>query len=320
MIKRKTEEAMEILAALGLPAPQRNERSALVLLALLDLKPSQNWAEVQSPLMGITPIMDWMREHYKKEYAPNSRETIRRQTIHQFVDAAIALRNPDNPQRPVNSGANVYQIAPPLLHALRRYGTETWETDLATFMARQPSLASRYARERDMHMVPIAVPGGGQVRLTPGVHSELIRDVIQSFGPRFVPGATLLYAGDTGAKHGLHDREGLIDLGVNTDDHGKMPDVILYDHVRDWLLLIEAVTSHGPVDPKRHGELAALFEDASAGLVYVTAFPNRALMSRYVGEIAWETEVWCSSDPTHLIHFNGVRFLGPYDSPNRNMK
>jgi hypothetical protein len=73
------------------------------------------------------------------------------------------------------------------------------------------------------------------------------------------------------------------------------------------------VTSHGPVDGKRHAELARLFSGSTAGLVYVTAFPNRAIMGRYLGEIAWETEVWVADAPSHLIHFNGERFLGPYE-------
>ena len=81
-----------------------------------------------------------------------------------------------------------------------------------------------------------------------------------------------------------------------------------------WLVLIEAVTSHGPVDGKRRGELARLFGESSAPLVYVTTFLNRQAMMRYLPEIAWETEVWCASDPTHLIHFNGERYLGPYQS------
>lgn len=78
---------------------------------------------------------------------------------------------------------------------------------------------------------------------------------------------------------------------------------------------MEAVTSHGPVDGKRHDELANLFAGSKAGLVYVTAFPNRAVMGRYLSEIAWETEVWAADAPSHLIHFNGERFLGPYHAP-----
>jgi hypothetical protein len=32
----------------------------------------------------------------------------------------------------------------------------------------------------------------------------------------------------------------------------------------------------------------------------------------HLGEIAWETEAWVSDAPSHLIHFNGERLLGPY--------
>ena len=78
-------------SSLGLPRAQQNERSALCLLALLNLTPRKKWKMAETPLIGITPIMDWAREHYQKEYAPNTRETVRRQTMHQFVDAGIAL-------------------------------------------------------------------------------------------------------------------------------------------------------------------------------------------------------------------------------------
>ncbi len=129
---------------------------------------------------------------------------------------------------------------------------------------------------------------------------------------RFAPGSALVYAGDTGDKWGYFDQPLLENLGVIVDGHGKMPDVVLRFTEKNWLLLVEAVTSHGPVDGKRHEELANLFRSAKAGLVYVTAFPSRSIMARYLGEIAWETEVWCADAPTHLIHFNGPRFLGPY--------
>jgi hypothetical protein len=123
----------------------------------------------------------------------------------------------------------------------------------------------------------------------------------------------LVYAGDTGDKMGYFDAPLLAGLGVAVDSHGKMPDVVLHFTRKNWLLLVESVTSHGPVDGKRHVELAKLFKDSKAGLVYVTAFPNRTLMGRYLSEIAWETEVWVADAPSHLIHFNGVRFLGPYE-------
>ncbi len=30
---------------------------------------------------------------------------------------------------------------------------------------------------------------------------------------------------------------------------------------------------------------------------------------RHVDDIAWETEVWVSEIPNHMIHFNGDKFL-----------
>ena len=101
-------------------------------------------------------------------------------------------------------------------------------------------------------------------------------------------------------------------LGITVDEHGKMPDVIVHMPDRDWLFIIEAVTSHGPIGLKRHNELKALFANSTAGLVFVTAFETRRVMGQYLAQIAWETEVWVAESPSHLIHFDGERFLGPY--------
>lgn len=306
------EAAHQIIIALGLPRAQQNERSALSLLALLNLTPGKAWADAENPLVGITPIMDWAREHYGKEYAPNTRETFRRQTMHQFCDAGIALYNPDKPDRPVNSPKAVYQIEPAALALLRTFGTSAWHDSLTAYLAERETLVARYAKEREQNRIPVEIAPGKEITLSPGEHSELIRAIIEDFAPRFAPGSVLVYAGDTGDKWGYFDAPLLAGLGVDVDSHGKMPDVVLHFTAKNWLLLVESVTSHGPVDGKRHAELAKLFAGSTAGLVYVTAFPNRAIMGRYLGEIAWETEVWVADAPSHLIHFNGVRFLGPY--------
>lgn len=309
------DNALKILTSLGMPRRQQNERSALCLLALLDLGPGRKWTKARTPLMGITPMMDWIRDHYKKTYAPNTRETVRRQTMHQFVAAGIALYNPDKPDRPVNSPSAVYQIEPSALALLRTFDTKAWSTNLAAYLAKRQTLAARYAHEREQNLIPVQIAPGKEITLSPGEHNELIRAIIEDFGARFVPGGVLIYAGDTGDKWGYFDAVLLSKLDVSVDAHGKMPDVVLFYPQRNWLLLIESVTSHGPVDSKRHAELSRLFANTTAGIVYVTAFPNRAIMSRYLGEIAWETEVWVADAPSHLIHFNGERFLGPYTPP-----
>ncbi|RFA32683.1 BsuBI/PstI family type II restriction endonuclease [Alkalilimnicola ehrlichii] len=308
------EAARKTIISLGLPRAQQNERSALCLLALLNLTPGKRWTDAESPLMGITPIMDWAKEHYGKEYAPNTRETIRRQTMHQFCDAGLALYNPDEPGRPVNSPKAVYQIEPTALALLRTFGTPAWHNKLTAYLAERETLIARYAKEREQNRIPVEIAPGKEITLSPGEHSELIRAIIEDFAPRFAQGSALVYAGDTGDKWGYFDAPLLANLGVKVDSHGKMPDVVLHYTAKNWLLLVESVTSHGPVDGKRHAELATLFAGSTAGLVYVTAFPNRAVMGRYLGDIAWETEVWVADAPSHLIHFNGERFLGPYNT------
>lgn len=310
--KALLKEALTILNELGLPRDQQNERSAFSLLALLDLSPEKRWADAGSPMLGITPIMDWMSRHYDKDYKPNTRETVRRQTMHQFVEAGLAVYNPDKPDRPVNSPHAVYQISPEALALLKGYGTENWSEMLTRFLHDHPALARLYASPREVAQIPVHTAAGKVLSLSPGKHSELIKAIIEDFGSRFVPGGLLIYVGDTGEKWQFFDKKVLGDLGVIINEHGKMPDVILYCQKRNWLILAEAVTSHGPVDGKRHDELSALFKTSVAGLVYLTAFPDRATMGHYLGKIAWETEVWVADAPSHLIHFNGSRFLGPY--------
>ncbi len=311
--KQKIDDALEILKALGMPRGQQNERSALTLLALLDLRPEMPWAEAGDPLMGITPIMDFCRDHYGRQYAPNTRETFRRQTMHQFVDAGLAVPNPDDPSRPVNSPKFCYQIEPTALKLLRVYGTPAWADNLKTYLRSVETLKQRYARARELKMVPVTLAEGQEVYLTPGAHSKLVKAIVDEFAPRFVPGGYVIYVGDTGDKWRYFDEGALRALGVTVDVHGKMPDVVIHHVEKDWLVLIEAVTSHGPVNAKRREELAALFQGARSGLVYVTAFLTRSDMARYIGDISWETEVWVQEAGTHLIHFDGKRFLGPYD-------
>lgn len=309
------EAALQILASLGLPRAQHNERSALCLLALLNLTPGKPWKKAENPLLGVTPIMNWARAHYGKDYAPNTRERVRRQTLHQFMAAGLVLYNPDLPSRSVNSPKAVYQIEPAALALLRTFGTRKWYAHLSAYLAGRETLADRYAKEREQHRIPVEIVPGQQITLSPGEHSTLTRAIIEDFAPRFAPGSVLVYVGDTGEKWAYFDAVRLAELGVEVDSHGKMPDVVLHDTARNWLLLVESVTSHGPVDGKRHAELSSLFAKSTAGLVYVTAFPNRSVMSRYLNELAWETEVWVADAASHLIHFNGERFLGPYATP-----
>src|SRR5258707_8639957 len=107
--QQRIEEAIRVLSDLDMPRGQQNERSALTLLAILDLQHNKDWKNSSNPLMGITPIMNWARDHYGKNWQPNTRESVRRRTIHQLMQAAVVLQNPDT-KRSTNSPDTVYQI------------------------------------------------------------------------------------------------------------------------------------------------------------------------------------------------------------------
>ncbi|HEY7034641.1 MAG TPA: BsuBI/PstI family type II restriction endonuclease [Thermomicrobiales bacterium] len=307
----KIEDAQTMLRALGLPTRQHNRMSALTLLAIVDVKPDDPWSAARSRLIGIDSIRQWMARHYGVEYAPNTRETIRRQAVHYFMQASVVQRNPDNPNRSTNDKNNVYGVTPDALQVIVSFASPQWEDELELFRSKHGALAERYAARVTSDRVPVVVDGKPYT-LSPGRHNRLQAAVITDFAPRFAPGAHVLYIGDTADKDLVLKTEQLAELGIPANQHDKLPDIILYDPSRDWLFLVEAVTSHGPVSPKRHEELSIMAAECRAGLIFITAFPDGRTFRRQAADIAWRTDVWIATDPEHLIHFDGERFLGPY--------
>jgi len=313
----KIDEAIGIIAALGFPKAQQNERSALSLLALIQLQEKGSWQKLLEPMLGVRAILDFCRNDYKKPYAENSRESFRKETLHQFVAGGLALQNPDDPARSPNSPKWCYQISPEAKALLETFGTKSWESALKKYLATVETLADRYKKARDMNLVPCTMPDGKDLQLSPGEHSELIRNIIEQFAPRFAPGGKVVYIGDTGNKGVVFDEASLAALGIVLHERGKMPDVVIHDTKHNWLLLIESVTSVGPMDGKRHAELTELLKHSKAGLVFITAFPDRARMGKFLPVLAWETEVWIADHPDHLIHFNGDRYMGPHTTDKK---
>jgi type II restriction enzyme len=308
----KVREAVALLEALGMDPERTNPRSALTFMALLHMRPDDPWGEASAPMLGTRALMNWMRDEYDQDYAPNTRETIRRYTLHQFVAAGLVVENPDQPDRPVNSPRWCYQVTSQALEVVRTFGQPSFAATLAAYKEALPGLVAQYAEAREMIRIPVTLPDGRPFSLSPGGQNVLIKEMLEQFCSRFVPGGHVLYVGDADQKWALFEEHALAALGVSVGQHGKMPDLVVHQPHKDWLLLMEAASSHGPVDQTRKSELADLFRDSTAGLVFVSCFPDRAQMRKYLASIAWETEVWCAVDPTHLIHFNGERFLGPH--------
>ena len=310
--EKMLQEAKLILAALGLPKQQQNRISCLTLIALCRLPYSSSWDNAKAESLTLSKgIMTHVVDVLNAKYAQNSRENFRRKVLHQLVQAGLALYNPDNPHLPTNSQDYHYRISPEALEAIKKYGTSDWEALKQSFLAKKGSLILKHSSERQLARVPVTLPDGRVVSLSPGEHNRVQAAIIDEFASRFAASSVVLYLADTEKKALIFEAAQMEALGIPLNQHGKMPDVVLYDPKKNWLFLVEAVTSHGPMSPKRLAELKEMLKGCSAGFVFVSAFLSLKDFKKYATQIAWDTEVWLVDTPDHMLHLNGDRFLGP---------
>jgi len=307
----KINEAINILKALGLPKAQQNERSALTLLALIDLKETAPWSEAKYRIIKIHDILVFIGKYYNKQYAENTRETIRRQTLHQLEQAGVVSKNPDNPLRPTNSPKTVYAISDIALKTIQNYNTASWPPSVQMFIKIKGKLIEKYSKKKINNLIKFKV-NKHLLDFSPGKHNQLQAEIIEEFLPRFCPNARVLYVGDSAGKLKYTDDKLLKKLNIPITRHNKLPDIVLYDIQKDCLFLIEAVTSHGPVSPKRQIELEEALKLCNSKRIYISAFPDFAEFKKHIGNVSWETEVWISNNPDHMIHLNGIKFLTIY--------
>ena len=302
----KKKEAKTILACLGMPPRQQGDMCCHVLLALLSLPPKGPWSDASNEWQRIHDIIGFLRGHYRVAYAENSRETIRKEAMHPFRDAALIEDN----GTATNAPNYRYRITDEALALCRSFGTDAWKTCLSGFLSRHQSLKDLYASKKRVEKLPVVVDGI-PLSLSRGGHNKLQKAVIEEFAPRFAPHSRCLYLGDTADRDLVKDESRLHALGFTITDHDKMPDIVFHREDRNWLYFVECVTSGGPMSPQRLLELSAMTGGTEAGKIYVTAFPDFATYRKFADKLAWETEVWIADMPDHMVHLNGDRFLGP---------
>ncbi len=308
----KINEAKDILEQIGMPKAQQNEISALTLLALCGISKRAAWTSANRHSVTVTKgVMTFIKENYNKNYAPNTRETFRRQVLHQFVQGRVADYNPDEPDLPTNSPRAHYAISEAALKVAQSYKTKGFKKEVKEFKRTQGCLIETYIKARNERTVPVTLPDGKEFHLSPGKHNQVQVAIIECFAPRFIQEPQVLYIGDTAKKNLFIDNDAFVKINMTVTDHDKLPDVVILDSKRNWLFLIEAVTSHGPMNPKRIFELQEMFKACKTGLVFVSAFPDFSEFKRHSNDISWETEVWVAEAPDHMIHYNGDKFLGP---------
>jgi DNA-cytosine methyltransferase len=319
-IKKVINEALYILNSLGIPfedmTERRLEKMGMAFLAVVDVKHGDQWKEAKQSDGGWAPqtrqIIEYINQYFEEAISSGSYDDIRRKDLKLLTVAGIVERSANAPNAATNNPTRGYALNPQYSFIVRSFGSGGWEDDIDELLAETGTLRDRLSGIREIDTISVSIPGGKKLSFSPGEHNDLQKAVIEDFLPRYGFGAELLYVGDTANKFLLLEKEKLNKLSFFELSHDALPDVIAYSHSKNWLFLIEAVHSSGPVSSVRLEELKQLTKECSAGIVYVTAFLDRATFRKFAPDIAWETEVWIADAPDHLIHFNGDKFLGPY--------
>ena len=305
----KLDDAKEILKDCGMPVQQQNDISAYTLLTLAEVEPDMEWEQATNSWKRIHDVLEFTSEKYEKSYAENTRETIRKNCMHQFREGAIVEDN----GKATNSPNYRYRITCETLELIQSYNSGAYVERLSAYLKEKETLVEKYASKKQMEMMPVKI-NHEELNFSPGKHNELQKAIIEEFAPRFAPNAECLYVGDTIKKDLIKNVKKLSSLGFEITLHDKMPDVVLYCEDKNWIYFIEAVTSVGPMSPQRIIEIEEMTKEVSAGKIYVTAFPDFSAYKKFSEDLAWETEVWLSELPDHMIHLNGDKFMGPREN------
>lgn len=302
----KVEEAREFLKRVGMPKAQWADICCYALLAMADMKPDMSWKEASNEWVRIHDIIQFSNTFYGTTYAENSREAFRKQALHRFRTAALVEDN----GKATNSPNYRYRLTEETLKTLKTFQSVEWQISLNCFLMHHEKLMDIYASKKKMTMMPVKI-NGADFKLSAGEHNELQKAIIEEFAPRFAPNSECLYVGDTTEKDLVKNVDKLTELGIQITLHDKMPDVVLYRADKNWIYFVEAVTSVGPMDPKRILEITEMTKNVTAGKIFVTAFGDFKMYKRFAETLAWETEVWIAEMPEHMIHLDGDKFLDP---------
>lgn len=312
-------EALDLLHQLGLPmhnTARRLERMSIAFLAVANIKSMDDWANIVSKIQNhhlkTRDIIEFMNTHFEEDISRGSYDDIRRKDLKLLLEADVIVHT--EPATARNNPNRAYMLSPVFVELIQHYKTTKWSKLLSKFMSTRTKLVDELSTSRDIPLIPVNISADIEILFSPGEHNQLQKAIIEQFLPRYGYGAEVLYVGDTTNKYLFLEEERLRKLQFFEIGHGELPDIVAYSSTRNWLYLIEAVHTSGPITQLRLRNLKRLAKNCTAELIFITAFLNRTTFRKFVADIAWETEVWIAEDPDHLIHFDGEKFLGPYQN------
>lgn len=321
------EDVQSVLKDLKLGTKATNERSAYVAMVCCGLSESDNWTDAVSKSLGINEMIKAINRGFPKAnkgngYKPNTRETIRDDTVKAF--RAHGLLELENPNIPANSKNVRYRSTDVLISLLQSIGTANYDIELARANAVSARMISIFDNKRQLNQTPVVLPDKVVSFISNRGQGPLVKAIIENMLPRFAGGADVLSI-DTAdglkfpwdghnaeSKAAKKVKELILEQPKTAGNTPVYPDVIAYDRKKDWLFLVEACNSEGVFDEMRRSKLSELFKPFFPNLLFITCFNSRDEMKQWMAQLAWETEVWVMDNPEHMIHLDGLKYLSPY--------
>ncbi|MDR1216416.1 MAG: hypothetical protein LBK25_07020, partial [Treponema sp.] len=277
-VQKMINEALDILESVGIPLENKTKRSlermAVCFLAVSSV--TDNWSKAHSEIFYKTrDVINYVNAHFEENISSGSYDDIRRKDLKLLVLAGLVVNSGEKQSAATNDPTRGYSLDESFKDLIVNYGGKQWGQKLQAFMQDRPSLAEILARKRDIEQIPVRLPSGVELRFSSGEHNILQKKIIEDFLPRFGNGCSVLYIGDTAHKLLHIDKENLKRLNFFELSHEELPDIIAYNSQDNWLFLIEAVHSTGPMSEIRVHALKKLLKDCNAELIFVTAFLRR---------------------------------------------
>ncbi|MCD8346605.1 MAG: DNA (cytosine-5-)-methyltransferase, partial [Lachnospiraceae bacterium] len=318
-IKNLIRQALQIISCLGIPisdmSARAKEKMAMAFLTVADVKRLHKWNEMKDSTMDYAPTTREIIEHYNNEYGDDvssgSYDDVRRKDLNKLLLAQIVVNS--KPETNNSNPKRGYQINKEYAQIIRQYGDKDWFEKVLEFNKEHMTYEEKVACKRNLPRMEVKCLDGTIFHLDQGEHNSLQKKIIEEFLAIYGYEATVLYCGDAREKFGgIYEQEKLTELGFSDLKQGKLPDVIAYSEKKDWIYMIEAYYTSNPITPDRKLELEKMMGSSVKKGVFVTAFLDANAYKSVATELAWETEIWIATDPEHMIHRNGSRFLGPY--------
>jgi hypothetical protein len=225
-----------------------------------------------------------------------------------LVENGLAVRNTSVFAKNLNGKDTAYRVTAEAVDLIEAIDTPEWDAALVAFETARADRGVGVGGAR----LTVSPANDAEFSLHQDKHNWLQQQIIERMLPHFAPSYKLVYAADTEERSTVYNDALIAELGLEALFSEKKPDIVAFDPARSWVFVVEAVTSTGHISESRKEFFLRMLGERRGSAVFVTAFPDRDTFRKFAADMAWETEVWLATEPEHMIHFNGERFLGPY--------